>query len=53
MLQQMSVEVKARATEDQVNTNTWMLDTYDKAIFIDDEKIMLIPTHISRDIQGG
>ena len=54
MLQQMGVEAKARATEeDRVNTTTCMPGTYDKKIFIDDEKAMLIPTQVSRDIRGG
>ena len=53
MLQQMGVEAKARATEDRVNTTTCMLGTYDKKIFIDDEKAMLIPTQVSRDIRVG
>ena len=39
MLQQMGVEGKARATEeDRVNTTTCMPGTYDKKIFIDDER---------------
>ena len=47
MLQQMGVEAKARATEeDRVNTTTCMPGTYDKKIFIDDEKAMLIPTQV-------
>ena len=29
------------------------ISTYDKKIFVDDEKAMLIPTQVSRDIQGG
>ena len=50
MLQQMGVEAKARATEeDRVNTTTCMPGTYDKKIFIDDEKAMLIPTQVSRE----
>ena len=54
MLQQMGVEAKARATEeDRVNATTCTAGTYDKAIFIDDEKAMLIPTQVSRDIPGG
>ena len=53
MLQQMGVEAKARETEDRVNTTTCMLGTYDKKIFIDDEKAMLIPTQVSRDIRVG
>ena len=53
-LQQMGVEAKARATEeDRVNTITCMPGTYDKKNFIDDEKAMLIPTQVSRDIRGG
>ena len=53
MLQQMGVETKARATEeDRANTTTCMPGTYDK-IFIDDEKAMLIPTQVSRDIRCG
>ena len=47
------VEAKARATEeDRVNTTTCMPGTYDKKIFIDDEKAMLIPTQVSRHIRG-
>ena len=47
MLRYMGVEAKARATEeDRVNTTTCMPDTYDKKIFIDDEKAMLIPTQV-------
>ena len=54
MLQQMGVDAKARATEeDRVNTTTYMPGTYDKKIFIDDEKDMLIPIQVSRDIWGG
>ena len=53
MLQQMGVEAKARATEDRVNTTTCMSGTFDIKIFIDDEKAMLIPTQVSRDIPGG
>ena len=54
MLQQMGVEVKARATEeDRVNTTTCMPGTYDEKIFINDEKAMLIPIQVSRDIRGG
>ena len=53
MLQQMGVEAKARATDDRVNTTTYMPGTYDKKIFIDDEKDMLIPIQVSRDIWGG
>ena len=53
MLQKMGVETIARATEDRVNTTTCMPDTYDKKIFIDDEKAMLIPTQVTRDIRGG
>ena len=53
MVQQMGVEAKARATEeDRVNMTTSMPGTYDKKIF-DDEKAMPIPTHISRDIRSG
>ena len=53
-LQQMGAEAKARATEeDRVNTTTCMPGSYDKKIFIDDEKATLIPTKVSRDIQGG
>ena len=44
MLQQMGVEAKARATEeDRLDTTTFMSGTYDKKIFIDDEKAMLTP----------
>ena len=54
LVQQMGVEAKARATEeDRVNTTTCMPGTYGKKIFIDDEKAMLIPTQVSRDIRGG
>ena len=54
MLQQMGVEAKARATEeDGVNTTTCVPGTYDIKIFIDDEKAMLMPTQVSRDIRGG
>ena len=53
MLQQMGVEAKARATDDRVNTTTYMPGTYDKKIFIDDEKAMPIPAQVSRNIQGG
>ena len=55
MLQQMGVEAKTRATEvDRVNTTTGMPGTYDvKKISIDDEKAMLVPTQVSRDIRGG
>ena len=49
----MGVEAKARATEDRVNTTTCMSGTFDIKIFIDDEKAMLIPTQVSRDIPGG
>ena len=45
MLQQMDVE----SEEDRVNTTTCMPGTYDKKIFIDDEKAMLIPTQVSRE----
>ena len=45
----MGVEAKARATEeDRMNTSTFMPGAYDKKI-IDDEKAMIIPTHVSRD----
>ena len=51
MLPQMGVEAKARATEeDRGKTTTCTLGTYDKKIFIDDEKAMLIPTQVSRDM---
>ena len=54
MLHQMGVKARARATEeDRVNTTTCMPGTYDKKVFIDDEKAMLIPTQVSRDIRGG
>ena len=53
MLQQMGVEAKARATEDRVNTTTCMPGTYDKKILIDDEKAMLIPAQVLRDIRSG
>ena len=53
MLQQMGVQAKTRATEeDRVNTTTFMPSTYDKKIFIDDEKAMLISTQVSRDMRG-
>ena len=53
MLQQMGVEAKARATEeDRVNTTTCMPGTYDKKV-INDEKAMLIPTQVPRDKRGG
>ena len=53
MVQQMGVEAKAQAAEeDRVNTTTCMPGTYAKKIFIDDEKAMLIPTQVSRDIRG-
>ena len=43
MLQKMGVEAKARGTEDyRVKTSTCMPCTYDKKIFIDDEKAVLI-----------
>ena len=43
--QQMGVEAKARATEeDRVNTTTCMPGTYDKKIFIDYEKACLLYT---------
>ena len=54
MLQQMGVEAKARATDqDRVNTTTCMPGTYDQKNIIDGEKAMLIPTQVSRDIRGG
>ena len=54
MLQQMSRDAKARATEeDRANTTTCMPGTYDKKIFIDDEKAMLIPAQVLRDIRSG
>ena len=54
VLQQMGVEAKTQATEeDRVNTTTCMSGTYDKKIFIDDEKAMLIPTQVCRDVRGG
>ena len=44
VLQQMGVEGKARAAEeDRANTTTCMPGTYDKTNF-DDEKATLIPT---------
>ena len=48
MLQQMDVEVKARATEgdDPVNTTTCMRGTYDRKIFIDDEMATFISTQV-------
>ena len=47
-LQQMGLEAKARATEEyRVNTTTCMPGTYDKKIFIDDVKAILIPTQVS------
>ena len=49
----MGVEAKARATEDHVNMTTCLPGTYDKKIFIDDEKAMLIPNQVSLDIRGG
>ena len=53
MRQQMGVEAKAGATEeDRLNTTTCMPCTYDK-IFIDDKKAMRIPTRVSRHIRGG
>ena len=53
-VQQRGVEAKARATEeDRVNATTCMPGAYDKKIFIDDEKAMLIPTQVARDIPGG
>ena len=53
-LQQMGVEAKTQATEeDRVNTTTCMSGTYDKKIFIDDEKAMLISTQVSRDKRCG
>ena len=49
----MGVEAKARATEeDRMNTSTFMPGAYDKKI-IDDEKAMLTPTQVPRDIRGG
>ena len=39
--------------EGRVNTTTCMPGTYDKNIFIGDEKAVLIPTQVSRDILGG
>ena len=54
MLQQTVMEAKARAAEeDRVNTTTCMPGTYDKKIFIDDEKAMLTPTQVSRGTRGG
>ena len=54
ILQQMGVEGKARATEeDRVNPTTCMPGTYDKKIFIVDEKAMLVPTHVCRDTRSG
>ena len=54
MLQLMGVETKTRAAEEErVNTTTCMPGTCDKTIFIDDEKAMLIPTQVSRDMRGG
>ena len=54
VLQQMGVVAKAWATkEGRVNTTTCMPGTYDKNIFIGDEKAVLIPTQVSRDILGG
>ena len=54
MLQQMGVEAKTRATEeDRVNTTTCMPGTYDNKISIDDGKTMLIPNKVSRDIRGN
>ena len=45
MLEEMGVEGKVRVTgEDRVSTTTCMPGTYDKKIFIDDERAMLIPT---------
>ena len=53
MLHQMGVGAKAQETEeDRVNTITRMPGTYDEKIFINDEQAMLIPTQVSRDIQG-
>ena len=53
-VQQRGVEAKARATEeDRVNTTTCMPGTYDTKIFVDNEKAMLIPTQVSRDVRGG
>ena len=54
MLEQMGVEAKVRVPEeDRANTTACMPGTYDKKIFIDHEKAMLIPTQVSRDIRGG
>ena len=55
MLEQMGVEAKAWATEeDRVTTTTCMPGTYDKKIIIDDdEKATLISTQVSRDTRGG
>ena len=53
MLQQIGMDAKAREKEDRVNTTTCMPGTYDKKIFIDDEKDMLIPTQVSRDVRDG
>ena len=54
MPQQVGVEAKARETkEERVNKTACMPGTYDKNIFIDDEKGMLIPTQVSRDMRGG
>ena len=54
MLQRVGVEVKARVTgEDRVNTTTSIAGTYNRKIFIDDEKAMLIPTNVPRYIRGG
>ena len=54
MLEQMGVEAKARATEeDRVNTTTCIPGTYDKKYFFDDEKATLIPTQAFRVIRGG
>ena len=53
MLQETGVEAEARATEqDRVNTTTCVPGTYDKLIFIDNEKSMLIPTQLSRGARG-
>ena len=50
----MGVEAKVRVPEeDRANTTACMPGTYDKKIFIDHEKAMLIPTQVSRDIRGG
>ena len=54
MLQQMGVEAKAQATEeDRVNTTTYMPGTYVKKTFIDDEKAIIISTQVCHDIVCG